>query len=382
MKYDNQLRYAVNIVRAYDGSIPLAAWLKDFFRQHKQMGSRDRKTVATMVYSFFRLGQLAYSSIESRIITALGQCHQLPEITAYLEWQYANENPGKIITRPDPQQLLQEVFPWRHELSEGIDADSFVQSFFVQPDLFLRPRPAKQQEVESRLQQAGIPYTVEPPDAIRLANNTRLEEILTIDTDAVIQDLNSQRTAGLLNGIHNQLPDKPRVWDCCAASGGKSMMINDLLPDIDLTVSDIRPSILQNLARRFAAAGITHYRSRVSDLAGENTGVPQQAFDLVIADAPCSGSGTWARTPEQLFFYKPEKTLYYQQLQKKILMNVLPSLAQGGFLLYITCSVFKKENEEVVEHLLQHSTLRLVEKKLLAGYDKKADTLFAALFTG
>ncbi len=71
MKYDNQLRYAVNIIKEYDGRFPLSVWLKDYFKQNKQMGSRDRKTVAEMVYGYFRLGNIKFKNIEEKILAGL-----------------------------------------------------------------------------------------------------------------------------------------------------------------------------------------------------------------------------------------------------------------------------------------------------------------------
>ena len=218
--------------------------------------------------------------------------------------------------------------------------------------------------------------------------------------------MNSQRVGEFIKSKIENRKSKIKVWDCCAASGGKSIMAYDLIPQIELTVSDIRPSIVHNLNNRLAEAGIKNYRSFVVDLSPSPKGriekrspnseggrekasrtsqhinlSTNQLFDLIIFDAPCSGSGTWSRTPEQLYFFKPEDITRYSNLQKKIASNVIPLIKQGGRLLYITCSVFKKENEEVVEFIKKQSGLTLVKMELLKGYDKKADTLFAALFT-
>ena len=67
-------------------------------------------------------------------------------------------------------------------------------------------------------------------------------------------------------------------------------------------------------------------------------------------------------------------------LQKKIVANTAKAVRKGGYFLYMTCSVFKKENEEVVEFLQSNTSLQLQEMQYLKGYDKKADTLFTALF--
>jgi len=156
-------------------------------------------------------------------------------------------------------------------------------------------------------------------------------------------------------------------------------MLHDYYPEVDLTVSDKRESIIVNLKKRFKDAGITNYKSFVADLTASDFGLRSSDFNLIICDAPCTGSGTWSRTPEQLFYFEKEKISHYAALQKKIISNIIAHLKPGGFLLYITCSVFKKENEEVVDFIKQEFHLQLVKMELLKGYDKKADTMFAAL---
>ena len=142
-----------------------------------------------------------------------------------------------------------------------------------------------------------------------------------------------------------------------------------------LTVSDVRPSIIANLKKRFAEAGIKNYNAFVADAV---TASPNTKFDLIIADVPCSGSGTWARTPEQLSFFKESQVDDYTALQIAIAANAIKYLEPGGYLLYITCSVFKKENELQVEKLLAMG-MQLVEQEVLKGYSENADSMFVAL---
>ncbi|MFL5739417.1 MAG: methyltransferase domain-containing protein, partial [Flavisolibacter sp.] len=191
--------------------------------------------------------------------------------------------------------------------------------------------------------------------------------------------LNSQQVLqALMPYIFSE--DTLKVWDCCAASGGKSILIKDHFPRALLTVSDIRKSILINLQKRFDQAVIKKYRHFVADISDESFS-PKETYDLIVCDAPCSGSGTWSRTPEQLEFFKKEKIEHYSTLQKKIVQHAARALRKKGYFLYITCSVFKEENEEVVNFIQGKLPLKLLSSQYYKGYQQKADTLFSALFS-
>jgi 16S rRNA (cytosine967-C5)-methyltransferase len=278
------------------------------------------------------------------------------------------------------QYPMLNVFPWKEELCDGIDHEKFAASFFIQPDLFLRLRPGKESVVKHKLEKNGIGYHVINEDCIALPNSSKLDAVIELNKEAVVQDYNSQRVGELLVNIKPQTPNlKLSAWDCCAASGGKSIMAQDILGDIDLTVSDIRESILVNLKKRFNEAGIKNYKSFIADLAASKVKLPVSNFELIICDAPCTGSGTWSRTPEQLYYFDKNEISKYSSLQKQIVSNTIPHLQPGGYFLYITCSVFNKENEEVVDFIKNNFSLEISKMELLKGYDKKADTMFAAL---
>jgi 16S rRNA (cytosine967-C5)-methyltransferase len=117
----------------------------------------------------------------------------------------------------------------------------------------------------------------------------------------------------------------------------------------------------------------------VIDLAHSLFTIQHSPFDLIIADVPCSGSGTWGRTPEQLSFFQSSSIETYSALQKKIVSNTITQLKPNGYFLYITCSVLKKENEVNVEWMQEELKLQLVKQEVIKGYRYKADTMFAAL---
>ena len=268
-----------------------------------------------------------------------------------------------------------------NELTEGIDKDVFDRSFLLQPRLFIRVRPNRLRNVEKKLQTANILFETITENCLAFENSTRIEEVMELNVDYVVQDYNSQQTIALLTNVFPTTATI-NVWDCCAASGGKSIMAVDVLKNVQLTVSDVRDTILANLHKRFKAAGIKNFHSFEADLAHATSVTNRFAgkpFDLVICDAPCTGSGTWSRTPEQLAFFNPAQIDQYSQLQKKIAGNVISAIKKGGYLLYITCSVFKKENEEVVQFLVQNYSVTLAKMEVLKGYEMRADSMFVAL---
>ena len=387
MKFDNQLRYATTIITAYQGETPLHVWLKDFFRQHKQMGSRDRKTVSSLVYGFYRLGHSVRGlGLEERVL--LGSFlvqHQPGELLAYFrpEWNAQVSRPLEekieIVQQDGVEFDPSEIFPWKSELSDDIDHYAFCLSFLRQPDLFLRIRPGYEQQVLDRIE--GATHKFIPPFTLRLPNGVKVEELFTPDKEVVIQDYSSQRIAAFIP------PEAHKLWDACAASGGKSILIHDLIPELDITVSDIRESILLNLRQRFRQAGIAGYRSVVADLTKavpadmlRSDGGADLPFDLVLADVPCTGSGTWSRTPEELYFFDPRKILTYSTAQRQIVTNIAPRLMPDAHLVYITCSVFKKENEAIAALIREQLGLRQEEAGTIKGYDQRADSMFAARF--
>lgn len=381
--------------------MPLSSFLKSFFSADKKYGSKDRKAIAHLCYCFYRLGKAAPPSalgggieeeslmIEERVLTGLFLCSvESNEILAALKPEW---NERVSISPVEKGAMLQasfnvrNIFPWEDQLSDGTDYDKLCESFLIQPDLFIRIRPGYGEKILLKLDKEEIGYEFIPPFTIRLPNSFKADQFFELNKEVVIQDYNSQRVAEFMP-VRPGRSDRPtgqarRVWDCCAASGGKSIMAYDLNSNIDLIVSDIRDSILHHLKKRFSEAGIKKYKNFVADLSGTHSPftVNHSPFDLIICDAPCSGSGTWSRTPEQLYFFNESEISRYSSLQQKIVNTVADYLKPGGFLLYITCSVFKKENEEVVEYILRQKKLKLIKMRLFTGYNQKADTLFCAL---
>ncbi|HLO82777.1 MAG TPA: hypothetical protein VK166_17550 [Chitinophagaceae bacterium] len=386
-RFFSYLNTAESLVTKYQGDQPLHHFLKSFFRENSKYGSRDRKQISKLCYACFRTGG-AWKSLEikEKILASLFLCQDEPdELLAVLrpEWKdhFEKHLSDKLsfLENLDLRLPVNEVFPlYDHISGQMTSRDEFILSHLIQPRLFLRVRPGKEETVEAKLRTARIPFNIYG-NTIELPNGTDIAPVLTTDLDVVVQDLSSQRTAEYVSAALQAVGKKAKVWDCCAASGGKSIMTYDLDSSIDLTVSDIRPAILHNLSGRFERAGIKKYRSFVADLSNANAG--SQLYDLVIADVPCSGSGTWGRTPEELCFFSMQKLEHYNKLQQGILKNIEHNIKPGGVLLYFTCSVFRDENEAMVEFIVQNSKLVLSSMELVSGWESRADTMFMAMFT-
>ena len=387
MRFQSYFNTAILLIRQYDGTTPLLHFLKQYFSQHKKHGSKDRKYISHLCYNYYRLGHaLKDRSEEERLRVALFLCNDtagewqlLYEANWMEHWSTDLKVRIQFVADSYPAFSVNDIFPWTDELSEGIDQEHFILSHFTQPDLFLRIRPGREKGVLQKLNEQQIAYKQITPDCLALPNSSKIDSILEIDKEVVVQDYSSQRIKDILQLQTPNSKLQTKLWDCCAASGGKSILAFDLLKNIELTVSDVRPVILRNLKERFEKAGIKHYQSFVADLANPTFTIHHSPFTTIICDAPCSGSGTWGRTPEQLYFFSKEKINEYASLQKKIVQNIMSKLAEDGYLLYITCSVFKKENEEIVSFIQQQPGFELVKMELLKGYDVKADSMFAAL---
>lgn len=391
MRLHSHLNSAVRIIDQYEGKQPFSTFLKKYFSANKKFGSKDRKQIGHLCYCFFRLGKaMKETSAQERILTGLFLCSGesndiLKEVKP--EW---NERVGvpvaeKLLTANYPFSIY-DVFPWKTELSGGINYEKFCESFFVQPSLYLRIRPGHQKQVKNKLLHAGISFNEIEAGCLSLSNASRVEHIVDLDKEAVVQDYNSQKTGEYVKAVFLNQKSEINAWDCCAGSGGKSLLLHDLIPNLHVTVSDIRESIIVNLEKRFAKAGIKKYDAFIADVGDFPESRAARAylddhspFDLITCDAPCTGSGTWSRTPEQLYLFDEGKIEYYVSLQKRITSNVIPYLKPNGFFLYITCSVFKRENEQLIDFIRQQYELELVKMELLKGYDKKADTMFVAV---
>ena len=384
-RFNTYFTVAQKLITQYKGEMPLAIYLKNYFGQNKKHGSTDRKQIAHWCYCYYRLGN-AFTNIDGveRMKIAFYLCNNEPTNYSSLyqenwlhNWSKNIDERIQFIHETHNEFLLEDLFKTHTNIAVELNKNEFIKSHLQQPNLFLRLRPTYEKIVKEKLKKSNVLFAEVRENCLALTNGIKIENIIEINKEAVVQDDSSQQVASLIEVVKANLQQPFNVWDCCAASGGKSILAIDVLQNINLTVSDIRASIIANLKTRFAIAGIKNYQSFVADISKsihQNT-----TYNFIICDAPCTGSGTWSRTPEELFFFKEESIKKFAILQFEIAKNSLQHLQVGGYFLYITCSVFAQENDEIVNGLLQQFNLELIEKKYFIGYINQADTMFAAL---
>ena len=389
MRYQSYFNSALTIINAYKGGVPLVHHLKQYFAAHKKHGSTDRRTIAHLCYTYYRLGaSIKEFDSDKGLQLAIFLCEAKPGNWALLfepSWLAAwgpLDQKLDFIKQVYPGYNLANIFSFAAHLSSGVDAPAFNRSHLTQPDLFIRIRPKQEAAVTGKLNKAQIIFEKISDSCYRLPSGTKLDEVLLINKEVVIQDYSSQQIGSLYALATAFADSKKRVWDACAASGGKSILAVDLLGQIKLTASDMRATILRNLQTRFAAAGMSGYQSFAVDLtSAHDLSNFAKLADFIICDAPCTGSGTWGRTPEHLAFFDEGAIDNFRQLQQTIISNTLPYVAVNGYFLYSTCSVFATENEGQVKFIeTNFPEFKLLHQQLFTGYAGKADTMFAALF--
>jgi len=139
-----------------------------------------------------------------------------------------------------------------------------------------------------------------------------------------------------------------RVLDLCAAPGGKSTLLQSLIPDDSLLVSNevirTRVNVLQENMVKWGGANVVVTNNDPRDFQRM-----ENYFDVIVVDAPCSGSGLFRREPEAIMEWSPGNVMICHQRQQRILADCWPALRQDGVLIYSTCSYSRQEDEDILD---------------------------------
>jgi 16S rRNA (cytosine967-C5)-methyltransferase len=166
-----------------------------------------------------------------------------------------------------------------------------------------------------------------------------------------MQDEGSQLVAELAAANLNE--KSKSIADVCAAPGGKTLILAERNPSARILACEASPQRLEQLRTRLAA-----YSDRIECRLADATQLNEdEAFNLVLADVPCSGTGTLGRNPEIRHRHRPEDLERQAERQRAILTAALRVVCPGGHVVYSTCSLEPEENEQVVAAVLASSPI-------------------------
>jgi 16S rRNA (cytosine967-C5)-methyltransferase len=217
-----------------------------------------------------------------------------------------------------------------------------------QPALAVRPASA---EVAEKLATAGI--VLEAGALLTAAHTVVSGDVAATEVfregQVRFQDEGSQLVAELAGWNRKNLSQKVKsILDACAAPGGKTLILAERNPQAHIVAFEASAPRLEQLQKRLA-----HLGSRVECRLADATALNEEPlFDLVLADVPCSGTGTLGRNPEIRHRLRPEDLTRQAERQRAILSAALRAVRPGGRVVYSTCSLEPEENEQVVAAVL------------------------------
>lgn len=367
--------------------VPADAFLAGLFRQDKRFGSRDRRYIRDAVFAYFRWrGPVLRAfpgeepSLRGVIAALLAEGMSFDRISGWFE--IAGLDPAEAERLPaenDPIRRM-ELFTGKKlsrdsvlpEWTNGRLDPKFAEWFQKRPSVWIRSECA---DLAERLSARGIVLT--PHDSVPGAFRCETPDCNLYGLEEYrkglfeLQDLSSQ-CIGL-----TAAPSPGEKWlDACAGAGGKTLQLLSLMGgDGSLTASDRSGTRLEELKTRLARRG-KKIRTVIHDLTRPLPAHFREAFDGVLVDAPCSSSGRWRRNPELRWQTTPEQIVKYAELQSEILKNASSAVRPGGVLVYATCSVFREENENIIENFLNfHFDFELDKNRCILLKDNKSGML-------
>ena len=254
-----------------------------------------------------------------------------------------------------PDWMLKEIHhDWPGHWQQIIEANN------LQAPLWLRINRQRADEpvLRNDLKSAGFEITEHPfaRDAISISPAAAVDKIPGFGKGWVsVQDPAAQLSRDLLEPRTGE-----RILDACAAPGGKSAHLLESCPGIELTVVDRQKSRVEKIHQTLNRLGLTA-ESHVADAAATESWWNGKKFHKILLDAPCSATGVIRRHPEIKWLRSLEQVEAVVKTQAELLAALWPLLEVGGILVYTTCSVLKRENNQQIHQFLEQHTDALAE---------------------
>jgi len=376
---------AVVLSNLLDFNSPADVKLGDFFRNNRDLGTKDRAFVAESVYGVLRRLRFlstvtandendpddARKLIIAWILRIEGMSIQKLEgilTEQQKEWALAIKAKSTdnlpLAVQADVRDWLWEKLVAQYGEAEAL---TIARSMHEQATLDLRVNTIKgsREDVmakfiaENTSGETNISTTPFSPVGIRMPSRLNISRhILFTEGKIEVQDEGSQLLAHLVAPKRGMM-----VADFCAGAGGKTLAMGALMRNTGrLYAFDISEKRLNNLGKRLKRSGLSNLNAQlISSEADPKLKRLNGKFDRVLVDAPCSGLGTLRRNPDLKWRQTPEDVAELTQKQTAILARAAKLTKAGGRLVYATCSLLSDENEQIAEAFLSaHTDFKLL----------------------
>ena len=332
---------------------PAEKALTNWGRRSRFAGAKDRAAIRDLVFDALRcrrsfaalggsetgrglmIGELrAANAALSEIFSGVGHAPAAISAAEQAAWR-APEVGAEALDMPDwLYELLTQQMGKR-------EAEATFGAMRRRAPVWLRValRRGSPEDAAAMLLAEGIVTRPHPEvkTALEITENARKFQNSSAYTGGFVELQDASSQAAVL-----ALPDpagSASALDYCAGGGGKSLALADMGYAVD--AHDIVPARMKDIPERAARAGVEiNVRNGLQPIAEE--------YDLVFVDAPCSGSGTWRRTPEAKWTLTPERLDEFCEIQQDVLGKAAKLVRPGGYLAYATCSILRIENEDQI----------------------------------
>jgi len=354
------------LTEVLEDKAPADLILDKYFRERRYIGAKDRRFIADSVWQIIR-NRLKYTeklkrSVSARLFVALLFINDDLSLLFNGE-EYApaplskkeKETLKKAETYKDyTQAALLECPKW---LYEKISDSELIESLNATAPLDVRANLTSREAANLRLKKEGLFFALTPfsPIGLRSTERINLNNCMTyLDGEIEVMDEGSQLLALLC-----RVKPHHKIMDYCAGAGGKSLTFGALMQNDGVVyVHDISQERLNRIKKRAERLDILNIK-----IINE---VKDKDYDRFIIDAPCSGSGTWRRSPDAKFRLTEQKLKEICQTQQEILEFGANHTKSDGLLIYMTCSVLKEENEnQIASFLANHPEFSPIDHKAL-----------------
>lgn len=364
------------IVAARDGGASADTIAKRFFAERRYAGSKDRRAVRYLAWNAIR-------SFGERPDDARSAFVAMADGDADLAALFDGSDYGPAQIGPDEPRASGELLPaWLMPLFSPLLDEAEQAALLERAPLDLRVNSLK---ADREMLLAALPEAEALPQcsfALRLPGGTAIDTHPALAGGEIeIQDLGSQL---IVDGCHAGAG--MTVLDLCAGAGGKTLALAAAMQNEGrLVASDTNRARLSELLPRASRAGATNIemllldpgkeRAMLADLAGQ--------CELVLIDAPCSGSGTWRRNPETRWRLDAARLKRVIDEQAKLIDIGAEMVASGGHLVYAVCSLIESEGRgQMAGFLARHEDWQAVDTGVPAGRADGDGTLLTPLHDG